>query len=128
MTTFRADSIYTKPMDQVGPPVAGTWLKGTTIVDVNGQHWNCVASGTPGTWVGGDTATSPANTLYVAANGRLAADGGTGAFENPFLTIQGAIDAAVAAAVALGGGFAGDGLKCGDGVLGGDHRDFDTSG
>ena len=37
-------------------------------------------------------------------------------------------DAAVAAAVALGGGFAGDGLDGGDGVLGGDHGDFNPSG
>ena len=98
MTTFRAESIYTAPMTQVGPPVAGDWLKGTTIVDTNGQHWNCVTSGTPGTWVGGDTATSPQQMVYVAKNGRLLADGGTGAFENPFLTIQGAIDSIMDAA------------------------------
>lgn len=52
LSTFRI-----RPGPVAGPPVSGYHLKGEIYIDSNGAMWNCVASGTPGTWVGAGSST-----------------------------------------------------------------------
>lgn len=33
-----------------GPPFTGRWREGDLVKDRKGDHWNCTASGKPGSW------------------------------------------------------------------------------
>jgi hypothetical protein len=60
--------LFLDPMSGAGAPTSGTHLKGEVVVDVNGTHWICIASGTPGKWVRpGFNPTGPARLVSGAA-------------------------------------------------------------
>lgn len=48
----RLNQLRTNPAGTAGPPSSGAHLIGEQYVDSLGARWDCIASGTPGTWRG----------------------------------------------------------------------------
>jgi hypothetical protein len=46
-----ASALSIVPAAGAGAPSAGTWIRGTLVIDSADVLWQCTASGTPGTWV-----------------------------------------------------------------------------